>query len=206
MRLVHTFKGGIFVSKKKKLLTTKMIVTLGLLMAMSIILERILGFMPTPNIRIAFGNLPIILAGLLFGPIAGGIVGLVADFLGTTLFSPFPWFAPMALTPVFMGVVPPLVGMMLRKRTRIVTFVAMILPAEILGPILWSNISLQMLNGVPFIVNLPLRAPVKVAIAVVDITLIFLLYKSGLFNVLGLDRFGGKKYELRGDAAIHPQR
>jgi riboflavin transporter len=191
---------------KKKFFTTKMIVTLGLLMAMSIVLERMLGFMPTPNIRIAFGNLPIIMAGLLFGPIAGGIVGLVSDFLGTTLFSAFPWFAPMALTPVIMGVVPPLIGMLLKKRTKLVTFIAMILPAEILGPVLWSTLSLQWLNNVPFLVNLPIRTPVKTAIAVFDIMLVFLLYKSGLFNALGLDRYGGKKNELRGNAAVHPQR
>ncbi|NLT12782.1 MAG: folate family ECF transporter S component [Clostridiales bacterium] len=191
---------------KKKLFSTKMIVTMALLIAMSIILERFLSFMPTENIRITFGSLPIIIAGLLFGPIAGGIVGLFADFLGTTLFSPFAWFVPMALTPVIMGVVPPLIGMLLKKRTHLVTFIAMILPAEILGPMLWSNVSLNWLYGSPFLPNLLFRAPFKVAIAVVDILLIFMLYKSGLFRALGLDRYGGKKDELRGNAAIHPQR
>ena len=178
---------------KKKLLTTKMIVTLGLLVAMSVILERLLGFMPTENIRIAFGNLPIVIAGLLFGPIAGGLVGLLSDFLGTTLFSPFPWFAPMALTPILMGVVPPLLGMLMKKRTNLGTFIAMILPAEIIGPMIWSSFSLQLLNGAPFLPNMIFRAPFKVAIAVVDILMIFLLYKSGLFRTLGLDRFGGNK-------------
>lgn len=191
---------------KKKLLTTKMIVTLGLLVAMSVILERLLGFMPTENIRIAFGNLPIVIAGLLFGPIAGGLVGLLSDFLGTTLFSPFPWFAPMALTPILMGVVPPLLGMLMKKRTNLGTFIAMILPAEIIGPMIWSSFSLQLLNGAPFLPNMMFRAPFKVAIAVVDILMIFLLYKSGLFRTLGLDRFGGKTNELRGDAQVHPQR
>lgn len=191
---------------KKKYFTTKMIVTLALLIAMSIILERLLGFMPTENIRIAFGNLPIIAAGLLFGPIAGCIVGLLADFLGTTLFSPYPWFAPMTLTPVIMGVIPPLIGMLLKKRTYLVTFVTMILPAEILGPMLWSNLSLRWLNGAPFLANLMFRAPFKVAIAIVDILMIFMLYKSGLFRALGLDRYGGNKGELRGNAAVHTQR
>ena len=102
----------------KKLFSTSTLVTLGLLTALSIILERFLGIMPTPNIRIAFGHLPIILAGLLFGPVAGAVVALLADFLGTTLFSTFPWFAPMALTPIIMGVVPPIIGRFMRKRTK----------------------------------------------------------------------------------------
>lgn len=197
--------GGISMSKKKYF-STKMIVTLGFLIALSIVLERFLGFMPTPNIRIAFGNLPIILAGLMFGPIAGGIVGLVSDFLGTTLYSPFPWFAPMALTPIIMGVVPSLIGKLLKKRNHMLIFVMMILPAEILGPMLWTTLSLQWLNGVAFFVNLPIRVPVKAAITVVDILLVYLLYKSGIFYTLGLDKFGGKKNELRGNAPIHPQR
>ena len=190
----------------KKLFTTSTLVTLGLLTALSIILERFLGIMPTPNIRIAFGNLPIILAGLLFGPVAGAVVAILADFLGTTLFSSFPWFAPMALTPIIMGVVPPIIGKFLRKRTNIVTFIALILPAEILGPVIWSNVSLQMLNGVSFWANLPLRAPIKLLIAVCDILLVFLLYKSGVFRALGLDKHGGKASELRGDAKVHSQR
>jgi len=192
---------------RKKLFTTSAIVTLGLLTALSIILERFLGIMPTPNIRIAFGNLPIILAGLLYGPVAGGIVGLLADFLGTTLFSSFAWFPPMALTPVIMGVVPPLIGRFMKKRVTLPTFIALILPAEILGPVIWSNVSLQMLNGVSFLVNLPLRAPIKLLIAVVDILLVFLLYRSGVFRALGLDTFGGgKTSELRGNPKVHSQR
>lgn len=192
--------------KKKKLFTTKMIVSLGLLVAMSIILERILGFMLTENIRIAFGNLPIILAGLLFGPIAGGVTGLLSDIIGTTLFSPFPWFFPLALTPVIMGVVPPLLGKLMKKRSHLGIFIALILPAEIIGPMIWSSFSLHLLNGAPFIPNLIFRAPFKVGIAVVDVLMIFLLYKSGLFRALGLDRYGGKRDELRGNPQVHPQR
>ncbi|SHH52943.1 ECF transporter S component, folate family [Sporobacter termitidis DSM 10068] len=191
---------------KKKLLTTKTVVTLGLLIALSIILTRFLAIMPTPNIRISFGSLPIIIAGLLFGPIAGGLAGLAADFLGTTLFSSYGWFPPLALTPVIMGVVPPLIGMLLKKRTNLPTFIAMILPAEILGPMVWTTLSLQWLNHVPFLVNLPLRLPVSAGIAVVDILMIFLLYKSGVFRTFDstLSRLsGGKNNGLRGDAEIH---
>jgi dihydrofolate synthase/folylpolyglutamate synthase len=35
--------------------------------------------------------------------------------------------------------------------------------------------------------------PFKAAIAIVDILLIFMLYKSGLFRAFGLDRYGAKK-------------
>lgn len=191
---------------KKGMFPTRTLVMLGLLAALSVVLERLLAIMPTENIRIAFGNLPIILAGLLFGPVAGGITGLVADFIGTALFSPWPWYPPLALTPVIMGVVPGMIGLLLKKRTNFLAFLIMILPAELLGPIIWSNLGLQWLNGVPFFVNLPLRAPVKAAIAAVDILLVFLLYKSGIFSALGIGRTGDKKNELRRNAQIYSQR
>jgi ECF transporter S component (folate family) len=193
-------------SKRKNIFSTKTIVTLGLLIALSIILTRFLAIMPTPNIRISFGHLPIILAGLLFGPIAGGLAGFAADFIGTTLFSPFPWFAPLALTPIIMGTVPPLIGMLLKKRTNLPTFIAMILPADILGPILWTTLSLQWLNKVPYLPTLITRLPIAGGIAVVNILMIFLLYKSGLFRAVGISRFGGQNDELRGNTQIHPQR
>lgn len=192
--------------KKKNIFSTKTIVTLGLLIAISIVLTRFLYIMPTPNIRIAFGNLPIIIAGLLFGPIAGGLAGFAADFLGSTLFSSFGWYPPIALSPIIMGVVPSLIGMMIRKRTNLPTFIAMIVPAEILGPMLWMTLSLTWLNHVPFLATLLSRLPVVGGIMVVNVLMVFLLYKSGAFRTFDSRLSGGKKDELRGDAAVHPQR
>jgi ECF transporter S component (folate family) len=190
---------------KKKLLTTKMIVTLALLLSMSVVLDRILGIQ-LANLRISFGNLPIILAGLLFGPIAGGIVGLLSDGLGFLIRPTGEYIPFLMLTPILMGVLPPLIGKMMKKRSNLLIFIALILPAEILGPYLWTNFCLYISYGMPFIPNLIARAPAKALIAVVDIIMTFLLYKSGAFRALGLDRFGGKKDELRGNAAVHPQR
>jgi ECF transporter S component (folate family) len=187
---------------KKKLFSTRMLVTLALLLAMSIVLDRVLGIQ-LPNLRISFGYLPIILAGLLFGPLAGGIVGALSDALGYLTNPVFTYMPFLMLTPIIMGVVPPLIGKLLRKRNNILIFIAMILPAEIIGPYLWTNFCLYFSYNMPFIPNLITRAPAKALIAVVDILLVFLLYKSGVFRALGLDRFGGKKDELRGNAQVH---
>ena len=60
----------------------------GILAAMSIILGK---FLQIPNpfqdfIRISFENLPIIIAGFSLGPIAGALVGTVADLIGCVLY------------------------------------------------------------------------------------------------------------------------
>lgn len=59
-----------------------------ILSAMSFILGK---FLQIPNpfqefIRISFENLPIILAGISLGPIAGALVGAVADLIGCALY------------------------------------------------------------------------------------------------------------------------
>ena len=59
-----------------------------MLAAMSLILEK---FLQIPNpfqeiIRISFGNLPLILSGLAFGPFMGAMTGAVADLLGCALY------------------------------------------------------------------------------------------------------------------------
>lgn len=187
---------------KKKFLTTKMIVSLALLLAMSIVLDRLLGIQ-LPNLRISFGNLPILLAGLLFGPIAGGIVGALSDTLGFLVHPAGQYIPFLMLTPIIIGVVPPLLGKLMKKRTHLLVFIAMILPAEILGPYLWTNFCLYFSYHMPFLPNLVARAPAKAIITVIDIMMTFLLYKSGAFRILGLDRFGGKKDELRGNAQVH---
>ena len=60
----------------------------GILSAMSIILGK---FLQIPNpfqefIRISFENLPIIIGGFALGPIAGGLIGIVADLIGCVLY------------------------------------------------------------------------------------------------------------------------
>ena len=60
----------------------------GILTAMSIVLGK---FLQIPNpfqefIRISFENLPILIAGISLGPIAGAIVGIAADLIGCVLY------------------------------------------------------------------------------------------------------------------------
>ena len=66
--------------------STKKIVYMAFLIALSIVLTRMFSIrIPlygVEGIRIGFGGLPIILAGIFLGPLAGGIVGATADLLG----------------------------------------------------------------------------------------------------------------------------
>ena len=63
----------------------RVLIIAGLLIAMSSVFGKLLAFDLTPFIRISIENLPIIMAGIFFGPFVGGAVGLGADLLGCAL-------------------------------------------------------------------------------------------------------------------------
>ena len=71
--------------KTKSSLPLKITVALAMLAAISIICGKYLAFGVGEVLRFSFENLPIIFAGIAFGPLAGGLVGAVADLIGCIL-------------------------------------------------------------------------------------------------------------------------
>ena len=63
----------------------RVIVYSALLAAISIVCGKYLAFNLGEFIRFSFENLPIIFAGMAFGPIVGALVGAVADLVGCLL-------------------------------------------------------------------------------------------------------------------------
>ncbi len=57
-------------------------VACSLLVALSIVCGKFLQFPVGEALRFSFENLPILLAGMVFGPLAGALVGTVADLIG----------------------------------------------------------------------------------------------------------------------------
>ncbi|MBP3583660.1 MAG: folate family ECF transporter S component, partial [Clostridia bacterium] len=70
---------------KKAQLPLQLAVALSMLAAISIILGKYLAFGIGNVLRFSFENLPIAFAGIAFGPIAGALVGAVADLIGCLL-------------------------------------------------------------------------------------------------------------------------
>ncbi len=72
----------IYISALKNI---KVIACSALFAALSIILGKYLAINVGNVLRFSFENLPIIISGIVFGPIVGAIVGIVADLLGCVL-------------------------------------------------------------------------------------------------------------------------
>ena len=56
-----------------------------MLAAMSIVCGKVLAFNLGNVLRISFENLPILLGGMIFGPVWGAVIGVVADLVGCLL-------------------------------------------------------------------------------------------------------------------------
>lgn len=73
------------VSKKSLKGNLRLLAVSAFLAALSIVCGKYLA-LPVGNVlRFSFENLPILLAGMMFGPITGALVGVVADLLGCVL-------------------------------------------------------------------------------------------------------------------------
>ena len=97
---------------KAKTFNTRTMVSMGLLLAIEIVLSRFLSI-NTWNIKIGFNFVPIAVAAMLFGPLAGGIVAAMGDFLGALLFPIGPYFPGFTLTAFLTGSV---LGLLLKKK------------------------------------------------------------------------------------------
>ncbi|ACL68822.1 folate family ECF transporter S component [Halothermothrix orenii] len=104
------------------MISTRKIVYLAFLTAISIVLTRFLSIrLPmagVESIRIGFGGLPIILAGVAFGPLAGGLVGFISDLVGYFI-NPMGAYMPhFTLTSALTGIIPGLVVFYLFRQKR----------------------------------------------------------------------------------------
>lgn len=160
-----------------KKLGTRKLVLMALLVAISIILARFFVFYLTSTIRISFGSVPIILAGLLLGPVAGGITGAVADILGATLFSPLGYYPPLTLPAILVGVIPALLKPYFLKEMKFYRMLLLVFVTKIVTSIGLTTLLLSRLYGNPFLAILFPRVPVSLLIAAVEAILVFVLYK-----------------------------
>lgn len=134
-----------------KKLSARLIAYLGLLVAAEIVLSRFLSINAW-NIKIGFNFVPIVIAAVLFGPVAAGITGALGDFLGAILFPIGPYFPGFTLTSFLTGLV---FGFFLyEKRTPLRILAAVAIVQLVLG-LLVNSFWISVLYGSPY---LPLLA------------------------------------------------
>lgn len=103
-------KGVFFIMKNNSKITR--LITIGLFMALEIILTRFLSI-NTPLLRIGFGFLPIAMLGIMYGPLWAGVAYALGDLIGIMLFPSGPFFPGFTLSAALTGLV---YGLVLHKK------------------------------------------------------------------------------------------
>lgn len=162
------------------------LVVLAFLTALSAVLSRLLS-LNTHSVRVGLGNLPILLAGLLYGPFAGALVGFGADLTGALLLSSFGYMPLLGISPVLLGGLPGLVKpLLLKKSVSPLRLGIVVFGAELITSVGWTSYCIHLLYGTPLRELLMIRVPLYALMALAETTVLWLLIRSGIFRSRGL--------------------
>ncbi len=160
-------------STKEQAISTKEVVIMGLLIAVSIVLSRFLSI-PAWNFKIGFAFLPIALGAILLGPIQGAFIGAVADFIGAILFPIGAYFPGFTLTAGLVGMT---YGLLLHRNQIKKNIILAVVLVQFLGTVLLNSFWIATLYGVSFAVLLPTRLTQACIMSVVEVICISMIVK-----------------------------
>lgn len=158
---------------EKQMSMTHRLVLMAMFAAVQIVLSRFLSI-NLWNLKIGFSFIPVVLAGILLGPVSAGLVGLVSDVIGATLFPIGTFFPGFSLTSFITAFG---YGFFLYKNQSMKNIVAATLFSEIVGTIFLNTLWISMLYGTPFVAVLIPRIAQAVGMSVVKILCIRVMVK-----------------------------
>ena len=179
------------VSAPKRAMTTRTLAYCALLAALSAVLARLIIPMPNVTTRFSIEAVPIYLAGMLFGPMAGGLVGFSADLVGC-LFSGYGYNPLFCLPPILYGVFGGLLRRWLAAKPGLPRLTVSFLPPVVLGSVVWQSAALSYVYNskgsfrASFLYFLGTRTVQFAVTLVLDVLILCLLLKTRVFERMGL--------------------
>lgn len=158
---------------EKQMSMTHRLVLMAMFAAVQIVLSRFLSI-NLWNLKIGFSFIPVVIAGILLGPVSAGLVGLVSDVIGATLFPIGTFFPGFSLTSFITSFG---YGFFLYKNQSMKNIVAAVLFSEIVGTIFLNTLWISILYGTPFVAVLIPRIAQAVGMSVVKILCIRVIVK-----------------------------
>ena len=145
-------------------MSTRNITYYALLVALNVVLTRVgsirIGGGGTEIVRIGFGGYPIIFAGIIFGPIAGGIVGAIGDVIGFYMSPMGPYMPHFTMVAALTGVIPGIIMMLFKEKESKKTFWKLLLAiaiGQIITSIFMTPYFMQTLFDIPMETTVPGR-------------------------------------------------
>lgn len=168
---------------KNRVIPLKIVAALALLSALSIIAGKYLAIPGGEVLRFSFENLPIIFAGMAFGPVGGALVGAVADLVGCVLVG-------YAINPVVtagavsIGVLSGAVSLVFKKLSLPLSLrcVASVTLAHAVGSVVIKTIGLAVFYSMPIYVLMLWRLLNYLIVGSVEGVIIYILFKNKLVS------------------------
>ena len=160
--------------------TLRITVFSALLAAISIVCGKYLAFNMGEFLRFSFENLPIIFAGMVFGPIVGAAVGVVADLVGCLLVG----YAINPIITVGAGVIGIISGLskylpkMSGRFYSALKIAGTVFLAHLIGSVVIKSFGLSVFYDMPLIILMLWRLLNYVIVGSVEGVLIFCLMKN----------------------------
>lgn len=173
------------VARRAQGMTTKTLTYCALLAALAVALSRLFGLMPNEYSRFSIESIPVFLAGMLFGPVAGGLVGFVGDFVGC-LFSGYGYNPIFALSPILYGVCSGLFQKFLTKKVSFWRILLAYAVPVVFGSVLWQSFALDYVYDLGFLLMLSTRSIQFGITLVVDVVIVNLLFRTKMFVQMGV--------------------
>ncbi|MDR2358019.1 MAG: folate family ECF transporter S component [Oscillospiraceae bacterium] len=178
----------------KAMMETRTMTALAALIAFSVVLTRFLSYAPEGPLRMSVGNMPIVLAGILFGPVGGALAGFAADVIGASVQGY--GFNPLLIpTPILMGLIPGLLRPILDREATYLRFLLVSILPYIVGSIGYQSYILYTMYGgsysIWFIYGW--RAVIFIITPLVDTFIIYILFRRNVFAHIGISDITVKK-------------
>lgn len=163
-----------------KKLNVKTVVFAGVLIAMNLVLGRVLAINIGSTLRITVSATPIILSGLWFGPLVGGICGGAGDLLGCLLqgYAPNPF---ILVSSVLTGLLPALFKQYVFHDKMNTWKIALVIAIHgLVGSLGFTTVGLHIYYGTPWSVLYTTRTIQTIALVIANTVLVSILYQSVL--------------------------
>lgn len=167
-------KFGYF-KKGKPSFTVETMLVLALLVAIEVILTRFLSLQQW-NLRFSFGFIPVVIAAILYGPIASALVAGCADFVGAIAFPSGAYFPGFTLTALISGF---LYGLFLHKKQSLPNIIGAAVVTQLLCGLVMNSYWLSIISSKSTFWGLiSVRSIQSVVMAIVIISVTYVLSKA----------------------------
>ena len=164
---------------KKLQKNLKLTVILALLCALSIVMGKYLAIRGGDVMRFSLENMPIIFAGIAFGPIAGAVVGAVADLVGCVMVG-YTINPLVTIGAAAIGAVSGSLHLFLKKKSLnpILSTVIEVASAHIIGSVIIKTIGLSAYYSMPFAALMLWRTINYLIVGALDGTILCVLFSN----------------------------